>query len=367
MPAQIVRKDATYLLNYCARSLARDNADFRHNTGQYAADDPRGRILEAWRFPIVDSYYSADDLASHTFNIVSFVCVNRNEVLGKDIAVIGTFSDLLSPVPLRQVADSVYWGVTVVVPKGQTHSYKFLAGGRALLDAINPQQIVRPDGSVWSRFFTEYCTDIMVFEHWEVAILERLTNHILPFRTTEGQRFLDYYYNSLDKQAKETQFARAYQIDQPVGAVNFIDKILAREESHRHVDYKVCLELCDRVLRLRYPRVEPATLPATVYAELYEQLANDDGRRMAGWDYSRYASPRFFLQLLRRHTYTGAFSHPKHGGNSGAAGWEFLATNLVDPATGKLPLLEATQSPRPYFDWSRAIEPPLGRNPEYRG
>jgi hypothetical protein len=93
-------------------------------------------------------------------------------------------------------------------------------------------------------------------------------------------------------------------------------------------------------------------------------MANDDGHSLQGWDYSRYASPKFFLGLLRRHTYTGAFAHPKHGGNSGAAGWAYLAQNLRDPITGDLPDPDPRKS---FFDWARALEPPLGRNKEYRG
>ena len=93
-------------------------------------------------------------------------------------------------------------------------------------------------------------------------------------------------------------------------------------------------------------------------------MANDDGHSLSGWDYSRYQSPRFFLQLLRRHTYTGAFSHPKHGGNAGAAGWAYLANNLMNPQTGALP--DDTTVPAGSTG-AAALEPPLGRNPEYRG
>ena len=361
--AMLVVRDSTYTLNYCAKSLARDSDDGRHNYGQYGADDPRARIAEAWRFPIVDSYYDGVNLEnSQRFNCVTFVYDNRDNRFGDDIAVIGTFADLHEPIPLSRVADSVFWAVTAVVPKGESHRYKFLMGGRVALDPINPQREVRPDGSEWSRFFTDYCTDKLCFERWEEALLERLTNHILPFRTTEGQRFLNIYYNNLDKQAKFTQYARAYRLDQPVGVVNFIDKLLARQESHRLVDYKICLELIDRVLRLRHPYEEPSRMPAVAYAELYDQMAN--GGSLAGWDYARYSNPRFFLQLLRRHTHTGAFSHPKHGGNAGAVAWAYLADNLVDPLTGQLP--DAVRRPTA-FDWRHGLEAPLGRNVEYRG
>jgi hypothetical protein len=360
--AVLADKDSTYVLNYCTRSLARDNDDGRHNYGQYAGDDPRARIAEAWRFPIVDSYYDGVSLeSSQRFNIVTFVYANRDGVPADAIAVIGTFADLCTPIPLRQVADSIFWSVTTVVPKGQWHRYRFLIGSRGILDPVNPQRVALTDGTEWSRFFTDYCTDILCFERWETALLERLTSHILPFRTTEGQRFLNIYYNNLDRQSKVTQYARAYRLDQPVGVVNFIDKILAREESHRLADYKICLEMIDRALRLRDPFEDPDRMPAQLYAELYDQMA---GGSVAGWDYSRYSNPRFFLQLLRRHTHTGAFSHPKHGGNAGAAGWAYLANNLIDPTTGRLPDPVTTPA---YFDWGHGLEAPLGRNAEYRG
>ena len=127
------------------------------------------------------------------------------------------------------------------------------------------------------------------------------------------------------------------------------------------------LDLCYRVLQHWVPDHDPLTLSSEEYATLYQRMANGTPGSLPGWDYSRYGSSRFFLQLLRRHTFTGAFSHPKYGGNSGGVGWEFLATNLNDPATRKLPELQSVNTPAPYFDWARAHEPPLGRNTEYRG
>jgi hypothetical protein len=360
--ARRVDKDSTYVLNYCTRSIARDNTDGRHNYGQFDGNDPRGQIAEAWRFPIIDTYYDgADEEQGQRFNLVTFVYANRDGHQDDAIAVIGTFADLCTPLALRQVADSMFWSASFVVPKGEAHRYRFVVGSQSVLDPVNPQRLTLTDGTAWSRFFTDYCTDILCFERWEAALLGRLTDHILPFRTTEGQRFLNIYYNNLDRESKVTQYARAYRLDQPVGVVNFIDKILAREESHRLIDYKICLELVDRVLRLRDPYEEPSRMPAQLYAELYDQLAS--GSNLAGWDYARYGNPRFFLQLLRRHTHTGAFSHPKHGGNAGAAGWAYLAQNLVDPSTGRLP----DRTTAAAFDWRHGIEPPLGRNAEYRG
>jgi hypothetical protein len=79
MPALLAPKDTTYVLNHCTKYLARDNSDARHNYGQYEPGDPRAKISEAWRFPIIDSYFDGQDYrASHAFNIVTFVYVNRD-------------------------------------------------------------------------------------------------------------------------------------------------------------------------------------------------------------------------------------------------------------------------------------------------
>ena len=69
----------------------------------------------------------------------------------------------------------------------------------------------------------------------------------------------------------------------------------------------------------------------------------------------RYGSPLYFLQLLRRHTYTGAFSHPKYGGNVGASSWAYLSERYKDTQGQTL------------FDWRKAIEKPLGINADYHG
>ena len=62
--------------------------------------------------------------------------------------------------------------------------------------------------------------------------------------------------------------------------------------------------------------------------------------------------PDYFLKLLRRHSYSGAFSHPRHRGNVGAAGWAYLLEAYRDPANGSC------------FNWKAAIEQPFGSNQE---
>ncbi|MGO9428009.1 hypothetical protein [Rhodoblastus sp.] len=176
----VVSKDSIYILNHCARSLSRNNEDYRHNYGQFELGDFRATIAESWRFPIIDSYRNPSNGGGQDRNLVTFVCVNRARALGDTIAIIGSFASLIEPTPLSQVEDSDYWAVSFAVPKGQAHYYKFLAGSRLMPDTINPQRIKRPDGSEWSRFFTEYCTDYLTFQRWEARLLERLTDHVLP-------------------------------------------------------------------------------------------------------------------------------------------------------------------------------------------
>jgi hypothetical protein len=96
----------------------------------------------------------------------------------------------------------------------------------------------------------------------------------------------------------------------------------------------------------------PLTAPPKLYVDLYQEMEQD---QVDGWDTSEYASPRFFLLMLRRHAMTGAFVHPRRGGNSGAAGWMYLEDRFRDDMGQTL------------FDWRRAMEAPLGHNTDYRG
>ena len=345
----VIEKDDQYVLNHCTRFLARDADERRHDFGQYEADDPRAKVCEAWRYPIVDSYYDGESAErSYGFNAVTFVHDGRAAPAG-DVAVTGTFSELHDVTPLKPVLflgePSGISAVTVRVPKGQIHTYKLRVDGRWLVDPLNPQIVELDNGRPWSRFFTEGCQIPLTFSRRERELLGRLVAHLLPFRLPENEKFIRGVYESLDRQARANQFPLAYRLDEDVGVVNYIDKVLARAERHHLDDYRTCLELIDAVLRARNPGREPLTLPRDAFADLYDEMATD---QVAGWDTGRYGSPRFFLLLLRRHAMTGAFVHPRHGGNSGTAGWAYLKDRYP-------------------FDWGAAMEAPLGRNTDYRG
>lgn len=358
MTIQVLALDPQYVLNHCTKYLARENTDPWHNFGQFGSDDPKARIAESWRFPIIDTYSDGINFtANYGFNRVTFVYQNSDNNLSKSIGVIGTFATLYKPIPLQPVKflgeDTGYFALTVVVPKTEVHLYQYLIDNQPTLDPINPQRVNLDNGKVWSRFFTQFCTQPLSFEDWEYAILQRLVNHIMPFRTEEGQNFINRYYSFLDKQVKDTLYPYAYRLDESVGSANYIDNILAKEENHHLIDYKLCIGQINQVLRKRNPFLYPQDMPTGEYIQLYNEMATNN---VPGWDYSKYGSPRYFWELLRRHAYTGAFSHPKYGGNIGAAGWQYLTERYSDPSTGST-----------LFDWRRTIEPPLGRNPDYHG
>jgi hypothetical protein len=348
--------DDLYVLNFCTRFLARDDEGGRHDFGQFLPGDPRVDVCEAWRFPLVDSYFDGASVdLSYRYNRVTFVHDGRLDRPAA-VEVVGTFGDLFDPIPLERVQfrgeDTGFWAVSVRVPKGRADRYLLSVDGRWDVDPINPQVVISENGRPWSRFFTEGCQLPLELSSRERELLGRLVAHLLPFRLPENSRFIKEVYNGLDRSAREQQFPLAYRLDEEVGVVNYIDKVLARSEQHHADDYHTCLAIIDALLRRRYGGLDPLVVPTDAFAELYDQMATNV---VDGWDTGRYADPRYFLLLLRRHALTGAFTHPRTGGNSGAAGWVYLESRYRDAAGDTL------------FDWRRALEAPLGRNTDYRG
>jgi len=368
MPGYSFIKDDQYVLNCSAKYLARRNTDRRHAYGPVGVDASSDRIAETWRFPIIDSYGGGalaanDPKTFNDYNEVTFIYAGADTQSPASVSVIGTFATLYDPIPMQRVnfegEPTRYWSVTYVVPKGQVHRYRFIVDGAyPINDPVNPQEEGLDNGATWSRFFTDGFTSPLVMERWELDILYRLSAEILPFQTADSTNFLARFYDYLDRASKETLYAHVYRLDDSVGELNFIDNILAREERHRLVDYKICLRIIDRVLRERNPYTEPSRMSREIYFDLYNEMASN---QVAGWDYDAYGSPQFFLYLLRRHVVTGAFCHPKYGGNAGAAGWAYLAERYALPSGGP------GQQGETLFEWRRALEVPLGVNTDYLG
>ena len=354
--------DDEYVLNHATKYLARFNTDPRHSYGPPGTATPRDRIAEAWRFPIVDTYGGGASGANEPgkfgeYNAVTFLYAGADAQSPTSVGLIGTFATLYQPLALRQIRwedePTRYWAISHVVPKGQKHQYRFIVDNAfPIADPVNPQEVIQDNGAIWSSFFTDTYSSPVILEQWETEILYRLAEEILPFQTADAANFLDRFYNYLDQGSQDRLYAHVYRMDTSVGEVNFIDNILAREERHLLTDYKTCLRIIDRVLRQRNPYTEPSRMSRNVYFGLYNDMASNS---VAGWDYGAYASPQYFLYLLRRHVVTGAFCHPKYGGNAGAAGWAYLDDRYRLPPGTSL------------FDWPRALERPLGRNADYLG
>jgi hypothetical protein len=348
MRAEAVPKDTQYLLNHCAPYLARLNTDERHSYHGQDAGQPRARISDAWRFPVVDSH-DGDEPDAWEWNDVTFVYHAGNGTQPKAVGLLCTCNTLFEPVRMEQVEDTPYWTCSLKVRKGERHRYKFLVDGIAYLDPINPQTWSLPTGDTWSSFFTWAYNQPINFERWEMIILDRLTRHILPFSSKDAENFLQ-------RGAHEGNVGHLYRLDVGVGVANFIDKLVGREERHRLYAYKTCLEMLDRILRNRHAGADPEFVPESAYIRLYDEMAGNAAALFRdGWDTQRYGDPSHFLYLLRRHAMTGAFAHPKYGGNAGGMAWAYLAERFTgdDGETA--------------FNWRQAIEPPLGTSTEYRG
>jgi hypothetical protein len=357
-----------YILNCATKYLARFNADRRHSYGPPGVEAPRDNVAEAWRFPVIDRYGGGASAVSNErdfrdYNAVTFIYAGSDAQSPSSIGVIGTFATLFDPLPLRQVSwegePTRFWSVSYAVPTGQKHTYRFIVDNAfPINDPINPQEVKQDNGAKWSSFFTDAYSSPVVMERWELDILYRLAAEILPFQTEGASNFLKRFYDYLDRGSQDRLYANVYRMDTSVGEVNFVDNILAREERFHLLDYKICLRIIDRVLRQRNPYTEPNRMSRNVYFELYHDMASNT---VAGWDYGAYSSPQYFLYLLRRHVVTGAFCHPKYGGNACAAGWAYLEDRY------HLPSASPSQPGVTLFDWSRALEKPLGRNTDYLG
>lgn len=349
MPIEFVSRDPVYVLNHCTKYLARDNADPRHSYMGTLDGQDRGRHSDSWRFPIVDASPDGPD-----FNEVTFVVMaERDRPAPTSVQVISTCHQLYDPIPLLRVQSSTFWARTLRISSASRFRYKVVVDGVGGLDQINPQTERLPTGDLWSSFFTFGYAQPVSFERWELALLDRLTRHILPFTSRDARNFIERHANG-------SQFAgNLYRLDVSLGVANFIDNVLAREERHRLPAYKTCLEMIDLVLRRRYPDRDPEFLAEDAFVTLYNQLAgNDNALFLDGWDATRYDNPAHFLWLLRRHSYLGAFTHPKYGGNAGAAAWAYLSDRYRGGTLAQ---------PVELFDWRRGLEKPVGTNPDYRG
>lgn len=336
MCAKEVALDHVRILNYCAKHLARD----------------KGNIQEAWRFPIIENAYPSASSKNH--NIVSFVFAH-SEATNIQVFLSGTFAPLHQRLPLQVIRfnqqSTRFHAASFLIPHGELHRYRFYIDGNWTTDPINPQTQTQDNGESWSQFFTDYCCTPILFNEPQRMLLRRLTQHLLPFCSEAGKRFLNRHYQHLDDTRKRQPQEKVYQLDSSVGETNYIDKLLCREERHHLTNYQQGLTNIDFVLRKRNPFEQPHALSKQFFFDLYQDMVDD---HVIGWPDDSPTRPRQFLQILRRHTIMAMFSHPKYGGNVTAAGWEFLRDHF-------------SSTDFDAFNWSLAAEEPLGHNKEYLG
>lgn len=353
MAVEVLTTLAQSVYNQSAKHLARTNSDARHNYFGHLTSPNQGRFPEGWRFPVVEPFFDPNnEQAILDWNLVTFVYrVEDNANHPQTVSVIGDMDGSRNPIALARIESSRYWAVTVRLPSRRIYDYLYLVDNLPVLDPVNTRHRLaanihnpRPQGSDerWSYFWTDYCTQPVTFELWEQILLQRLTNHILPFNSRESRIFLE----NLDPSKLGGSRGRVYRLDLSLGVVNYIDKLLAGPEQHQRAGYKACLAQINTLLRQRNPYQEPRDVPEEMYVALYNDLASNN---VPGWNFNAYANPSYFLRLLRRHTLMGAFSHPKYGGNSACYGWDYLAERF------------------PPFDWRQGVEKPWGTSTDYRG
>lgn len=343
---------AEHIYDITTKYLARDSGEWALPSGETRRHDylggrapgEAGRHSEAWRFPFVEAHYQADESREENalWNEVTFVYASSPTQPLPAVTVVGLPEPTLREVTLPQIENSIYRAATVLLRAGRVYDYQLVIGGVPQPDPINPQRRTLPNGEEVSTFFTLGCFAPVILEPWERSLIARLTQHILPFNSREEELF---QLRPGSGSAKSLS-AQLHKFDHGIGVANYIDKLLAREERHHLVSYKSCLAQINRILRTREPFLEPRDIPEQTYVTLYRQMAS--GNTVPDWNYQLYDNPGYFLFLLRRHVWTGAFSHPKYGGNANGFGWLWLSDQFP-------------------FAYESALETPLGTNASYRG
>ena len=343
-----VQKDPQEIFNYCTKYLIRDRSN----------DEDSPNFTEGWRFPLVMTVLNQDKLVGK-LNEVTFVYKKNPGENISEVFIKGSFLPFYQSLSLEPVlfdgSASDLFSLTILLPVGKGFYYRYIVDGVERPDRINPQKKILENGKEWSFFFTDYYNYSNDFEEWEMNLMHRLVNQIVPLRSEEAQNFINRFYEGLPRGEKDA--LPIYRLDESVGEVNYITNILAKAERHHLIDYKICLKLIDTVLRMRNPFVNSWMVSEQMINDLYNEMAANN---VAGWDTQQYQEPAHFLRLIRRHAIVGAFCHPRYGGNIGGAGWNYLKDKYaIKDETGRIT--------RTYFNWPLAIEKPHGENVDYWG
>ena len=155
-----------YVLNFSTKHLSRAALAPRPDDEASVADF-RAQVPEAWRFPIIGYLQEAqarapgdgpaDAATDADRNLVTFVYKTQPND-DTPVKILGTFATLYETIPLEKVKflgeDTGYRALSVVIPKGELHTYKFLVGNRFVNDPINPQQVRLSNGQGFGPGFS---------------------------------------------------------------------------------------------------------------------------------------------------------------------------------------------------------------------
>ncbi len=305
-------------------------------------------------FPIVDTFLDTEK--NSFFNQVTFVYYSEQTNNAQDkiaIFLIGNFDSLHTKRKLHQIIFNNeltrFYAITLKLPVKKRYHYQFLIDDSHIIDPLNTLTKQLDNNVIWSEFFTESIKSNIILEEWEAQILRRLISYILPFKTNEFKTFVKNHQGQFSELTKSL----ISQISYDIGCVNFIDKLISRDELHHIINYKLCLKEIKRILFALNTFQEPKEMDEYFYQRIYQIMSQND---FTIWNKATYENPSYFIMVLRRHIITAAFSHPKHGGNTDALGWQFLDS-----------LLRNNNHDGAGFDWQQALEKPLGINNDYIG
>ena len=334
MRVEVLPTNDQLVLNYSSKIITTIE-----NNIQSTKNDPA--------FPIVIPFFS-DRLK---YNEVTFIYFSNDLTDNQDnaIFVVGNFDHLYASFQLKPVyflnEKTEFYAITLKLPVARFFRYRLKKDNTFFNDPLNPLTITTDNGSEWSAFHTESYKAPLCFEEWEQKLLKRFISFILPLHTDEFKTFIKSHSGKFDNETKSL----VSRLDYDLGVTNFIDKLLARYEPHHLIRYKKCLVEMQRLLLEKNKTQEPEHMDDNCYEWLYETMKTPNSEH---WRLKEINSVDF-LKTFRRHIITGALSHPRHGGNTNAIGWNFLESILSD------------NKGNTYFNWHRALEKPLGNNEDY--
>ncbi len=236
-------------------------------------------VCEAWRFPVVDSHYDGVSVeSSYAYNDVTFVYDGAG-LPTESVEVVGSFGDLFAPVPRAQCDSSVR-------TPASTRDAESAQGAGAHLQVRGRRALPARSGEPAAIGCRQRTTLVAVFHRCLPGATgaeppgargARQAGHT-PASVPPGREPAVYPggLHKLDRAGRGEEFPLGYRLDEEVGTVNYIDKVLARPpEQHNADDYHTCLPIIDGLLRARAGGKDPLQLPIEDYAQLYGEMATD--------------------------------------------------------------------------------------------